>query len=123
MFAKSLKVAVIAYVFLLMLVQGVFYTAAGLVDYLDPGPGGFQWGPDNIFSLLTLIFGVLAVLTGFFLLLRGWRWAAVAAIAIEVVWLGLAGSSIAADALFLAAIVGLLLKPVRSYRGPVRRAR
>jgi hypothetical protein len=73
------------------------------------------------------------------LLRRGRRWAAIAAIVIEALWAAVAAALgyktlkdwplnwqllpelTAGTALFLVAVAGLLLRPVRAYAGLVRR--
>ena len=88
-----------------------------------------------------LLFGLLGLagVTAAFLLRRGRRWAAVAAILMEALWAAAAawfgywdltegvtnwrllGYLTLGGALFLAAAAGLLLRPVRDYTGLVRR--
>jgi hypothetical protein len=90
---------------------------------------------------LTLLFAFLGLagIAAALLLRRGRRWAAIAAILIEALWAALAaaiayktlrdwpldlqllGEMTMAAALFLVAVAGLLLPPVRAYSGLTRR--
>lgn len=90
------------------------------------------------FALLLAFLGLAGIAVAV-LLRQGRRWAAMAAIGIEALWAAVAVALVyktlkdwpldwqflqlvtAAAALFLAALAGLLLRPVRAYAGLVRR--
>jgi hypothetical protein len=95
------------------------------------------WAPLGL-ALLFAFLGVAGIAVAL-LLRRGRRWAAIAAILIEALWAAVAAALgyktlrdwpldlqllwqlTAGAALFLVAVAGLLLPPVRAYSRPVRR--
>jgi hypothetical protein len=138
MMLAILRTAFLAYVRVLLCLQGMYL--GFWVWVLWPGlePNAQFWarlGP----ALLLAVLGLAGIVTAL-LLRRGRRWAAIAAILIETLWAAV-GAAIgyktlkdwpldlqlleqvtAATALFLVAVAGLLLPPVRAYAGLVRRA-
>jgi hypothetical protein len=136
MLLTILRTAFLACVRVLLCLQGLYlgFWAWGL--WPRQAPHGELWA----FLLLELLLAALALVTiATAVLLRPGRWrAAIAAILIEALWAALAaavayktledwpldirflGLATAAAALFLVAVVGLLLGPVRAYAGLVR---
>jgi hypothetical protein len=127
----------LVYVRVLLCLQGMSLGFWAWALWPDREPVTAFWarlGPALLFALLGLAEIVAALL-----LRRGRRWAAVAAIMIEALWAALAAAIAyktvkdwpldwqllqqvtAAAALFLVAVAGLLLRPVRAYAGLVRR--
>ena len=137
MMLTILRTAFLAYVRVLLCLQGMFlgFWAWALWPVRET-PTQF-WAPLGL-ALLFSFLG-LAVIAAALLLRRGRRWAAIAAILIEALWAALAAALAyktlkdwpldlqllwqvtAGAALFLVAVVGLLLPPVRAYAGLVRR--
>jgi hypothetical protein len=137
-----LRTAFVIYVRVLLCLQGGYLVFLGVLFW--PGaahgyPGAASRRPDTTPLVLLLAFLGLAEIATAGLLRRGRRWAAIAAILIEALWAALAAALgyktlrdwpldlqflwqvTAAAALFLIAVVGLLLRPVRAYAGLVRR--
>jgi hypothetical protein len=125
---------VLIYVCALLVVQGLFHVIFGWLAFLGRGPDT-RWVAFFLLALIATALGAVEVSAAVFLT-RGRRWAAIVAIVLEVLWTAIAVVSAASDsggppvgqyyvgaALFLAAIIGLLLKPVRSYCGLARRWR
>ena len=132
-----LRTAFLAYVRVLLCLQGLFLGFWALAVW--PARGS-----DSRFSALlclALIFALLGLagIAAALLLRRGRRWAAIAAILSEALW-AVAAAALgyktlkdwpldlrslwlvtAAAALFLVALAGLLLPPVRAYAGLARR--
>jgi hypothetical protein len=132
MLSILMRIIVLVYVCALLVVQGLFHLIFGWLDFLGRGPDT-QWVAFFLLALITTVLGAVEISVAVFLT-RGRRWAAVAAIVIEALWIAIAVVSAASDSggppvgqyyvgtvLFLAAIIGLLFKPVRSYCGLVRR--
>jgi len=137
MMLTKLRTAFLAYVRVLLCLQGMClgFLAWALWPVRET-PTQF-WAPLGLALLFTSL--GLAVIAVALLLRRGRRWAAIAAILIEALWaavaaaiayntlkdwpldLQLLGLLTAGTALFLVAVVGLLLRPVRAYAGLVRR--
>jgi hypothetical protein len=137
MMLTILRTAFLAYVRLLLCLQGLYlgFWAWGL--WPERAPQGDFWA--LLILELVLAFLALAPIAAAVLLRPGRRWAAIAAILIEALWATLAaaiayktlkdwpldlhllGEVTAAAALFGVAVVGLLLRPVRAYAGLVRR--
>jgi hypothetical protein len=137
MMLTILRTAFLAYVRVLLCLQGLYlgFWAWGL------WPGSAPHGDFWAFLVLELVLAFLglATIVAAVMLRRGRRWAAIAAILIEALWATLAaaiayktlkdwpldlhllGEVTAAAALFLVAVLGLLLRPVRAYAGLVRR--
>jgi hypothetical protein len=136
MMLTILRTAFLAYVRVPLCLQGLFlgFLAWALWPVRET-PTQF-WAPLGLALLFTSL--GLAVIANALLLRRGRRRAAIAAILIEALWaavaaalaykalkdwpldLRLLGQMTAGAALFLAAVVGLLLPPVRAYAGLVR---
>ncbi|HTU07121.1 MAG TPA: hypothetical protein VMG13_16320 [Trebonia sp.] len=137
MMLTILRTAFLAYVRVLLCLQGLYL--GFWVWVLWPGlePRAQSWpqlGLALILSLLGLA-GIVAAL----LLRRDRRWAAIVAILIEALWALVAAAVgyktlkdwpldwqllwmvTAGAALFVVAVAGLLLRPVRAYAGLVRR--
>jgi len=137
MMLTILRTAFLAYVRVLLCLQGMClgFWAWALWPVRET-PTQF-WAPLGLALFFTSL--GLAVIATALLLRRGRRWAAIAAILIEALWAALAaalgyktlkdwpldlqllGQVTAGAALFLVALVGLLLPPVRAYAGLVRR--
>jgi hypothetical protein len=146
-----LRTAFLVYVRVLLCLQGLglLFVAWAIIPDRGTGlpgrgSGGIVWPLVTIALILTLV-GLAFILTGV-LLRRGRRRAAMAAIAIESLWVvaaaaivldtlreavdafeygghpdeALPGWLYAAAMLSLVAVVGLLLRPVRAYTGLVR---
>jgi hypothetical protein len=132
-----LRTAFLAYVRLLLCLQGMCLGFWASNFWPRREPGAQFWlslGLMLLFACLGLSWIATAVM-----LRRGRRWAAIAAILIESLWTVLAAAIwyktiedwpfdwpflqkvTAAGALFLVAVVGLLLRSVRAYTGLVRR--
>ena len=133
-----LRTAFLAYVRVLLCLQGLYLLFLACLFF----PAG--QGPDTRFwsllavALLAALLGVAGIVAAV-MLRRGRRRAAIAAILIEALWALVAAAAwyktirdlpldfhflvvlTAAAALFLVAVVGLLLRPVRAYAGLVRR--
>jgi hypothetical protein len=137
MMLTILRTAFLAYVRVLLCLQGMYLGFWAWVLWPGLEPDTQFWarlGPALLLSFLGLA-GIVAAL----LLRRGRRWAAIAAILIEALWAAVAAAVgyktlkdwpldwqllwqvTAAAALFLAAVAGLLLPPVRAYAGLARR--
>lgn len=128
---------VLGYVRVLLVMEGLYFVVFWCACFLSPGAGVQGYGPAAVLAVLSA-FGLSVPV----FLTRGRRWAAAAAIVIEALWtvigvwlaygywsdppvgeVGAPGGQVAV-ALFLAAvgavlslaaIIGLLLRPVRSY--------
>jgi hypothetical protein len=132
-----LRTAFLAYVRVLLCLQGMFlgFYAWALLPGREPHT--LFWAPLGLALLFTFL-GLTGIVTA--LLLRpGRRWAAIAAILIEALWavvaaalgyktlkdwpldLQLLEQVTVGTVLFLVAVVGLLLPPVRAYAGLIRR--
>jgi hypothetical protein len=130
-----LRTAFLAYVRVLLCLQGIYL---GLWTWVWwPGEPPQFWAPHGI--VLFFPFLGLAGIVAALLLRPGRRWAAIAAVLTEVLWAAMAAAIgykilkdwpldwqllwqlTAAAALFLVAVAGLLLPPVRAYAGLVRR--
>jgi hypothetical protein len=126
-----LRTAFLAYVRVLLCLQGMFLVFLGWAVFSSRVPLAVEL----IFAFLGLAEIVTALL-----LRRGRRWAAVTAILIEALWATVAAALgyqtlkdwppldlqalevlTAATALFLLTVFGLLLRPVRAYAGLIRR--
>jgi hypothetical protein len=137
MMLSILRAAFLAYVRLLLCVQGLYLGFWAWTFWPGRAPQGDFWallGLELLFAFLGL-----ATIAAAVLLRPGRRWAAIAAILIEALWATLAaaiayktlkywpldlhllGAVTVAAALFGVAVVGLLLRPVRAYAGLVRR--
>jgi hypothetical protein len=137
MMLTILRTAFLTYVRVLLCLQGLYlgFWAWGL--WPGRGSHGEVWallGLELFFAFLSL-----ATIAAAVLLRRGRRGAAITAILIEALWAALAAAAAyktlkdwpldfhflclvtAAAALFLVAVVGLLLRPIRAYSGLVRR--
>jgi hypothetical protein len=127
-----LRTAFLAYVRVLLCLQGVFLMFLGWAFSSDQGPDTRTWALYAL-ALIAALLGLAEIVTAI-LLRRGRRRAAIAAIVIEALWTAAAvigcaasmnGSPVwqffAGAALFLVAVAGLLLPPVRAYAGLVRR--
>jgi hypothetical protein len=136
-----LRTAFLAYVRVLLCLQGLYLLFLAFL-FFPVGHGlngsdirlGWLLAP----ALLATSLGVAGIVAAV-MLRRGRRWAAIAAILIEGLWALVAAALwyktikdlpldfhfllvlTAAAALFLVAVVGLLLRPVRAYAGLVRR--
>ncbi|MGD0703231.1 MAG: hypothetical protein ABSA02_25515 [Trebonia sp.] len=132
-----LRTAFLSYVRVLLCLQGLYLGFWAWDLWPGRGPRSEFWallGLELLFAFLSL-----ATIGAAVLLRRGRRWAAIAAILIEALWAALAAAAAyktlkdwpldfqflcqvtAAAALFIAAVAGLLLRPVRAYAGLVRR--
>jgi hypothetical protein len=137
MMQTILRTAFLTYVRVLLCLQGMYLGFWAWVFWPSREPHAQFWVPLGLALLFAFL--ALAVIMTALLLRRGRRWAAIAAILIEALWAALAaalGYKTLKDwpfdwqffqlvtvgaALFLAAIVGLLLRPVRAHTGLVRR--
>ena len=133
MMPTMLRTAFLAYVRVLLCLQGMYLVLLGLVFFTSAGGGGTSFGRMLAVALVAALLGVVEISTAF-LLRRGRRGTAIAAIVIEALWtaaavagyeVSLSGAPVwqyfAGAALFLVAVIGLLLPPVRAYAGLVRR--
>jgi hypothetical protein len=132
-----LRTAFLAYVRVLLCLQSLYLGFWAWVFW--PGRDPHTAFLARAGLTLLLAFLGLAGIAAALLLRRGRRWAAIAAILIEALWAALAaaiayktlkdwplnlqllGEMTMAAALFLVAVAGLLLPPVRAYSGLVRR--
>jgi hypothetical protein len=133
MMLTMLRTAFLAYVRVLLCLQGLYLVLFGWLVFLGRGPDTRFWALLALALIATLL-GPAGIVTAV-LLRRGRRGAAIAAIVIEALWaaavatIGYAASIsgavvwqlFAGAALFLVTVVGLLLPPVRAYSGFVRR--
>jgi hypothetical protein len=137
MMSTLLRTAFLACVRVLLCLQGMYlgYWAWALWPRRDAPT---QFWPPLILALAFAFLGLVGIVTAF-LLQRGRRWAAIAAIVIEALWAAAAAAIgyefltnwpidwhllwlfTAAAALFLVTVAGLLLRPVRTYAGLARR--
>ncbi len=131
MMPTTLRTAFLAYVRVLLCLQGVYLVLFGWAFFISAGKGGTSFGRMLAIALAAALLGVAEILTAV-LLRRGRRGTAIAAIVIESLWTATAaGYAVSAGgfrvavlcgaALFLAAVGGLLLPPVRAYAGLIRR--
>jgi hypothetical protein len=123
---------VILYLRQLLCLQSLFIAWLGWAGFLGRGPDTIML-TFLIMALIATIFaaaGIVAALA----MTQGRRWAAIVALVVAVLWAAVALLSATANsgsarvgqyyfglAIFLTAIIGLLLKPVRSYCGLARR--
>jgi hypothetical protein len=133
MMLTVLRTAFLAYVRVLLCLQGLYLGLYGWLLFLDRGPAT-RFGTLLALALIATLLGLAEIVTAF-LLRRGQRKAAIAAIVIEALWaavataVGYAASAggnlawplFAVAALVLVAVAGLLLPPVRAYAGLARR--
>jgi len=137
MMLTVLRTAFLAYVRVLLCLQGMYLGFWAWVLWPGREPHTQFWAPLGLALLFTFLglAGIVAAL----LLRRGRRWAAIAAILIEALWAAVAAALgyktlkdwpldwqllwqvTAGAALFLVTVAGLLLRPVRAYAGLVRR--
>jgi hypothetical protein len=136
MMLTILRTAFLAYVRVLLCLQGLYLGFWAWV--LWPGRGSHtQFWTLLGFALLLSFLGLAGIVAAL-LLRRGRRWAAIVAILVEALWAAVAAAVAyktfkdwpldwqllkevtAATALFLVAVVGLLLRPIRAYAGLVR---
>jgi uncharacterized membrane protein (UPF0136 family) len=133
MMLTILRTAFLAYVRVLLCLQGMYLGFWAWVCWPGRGPHTQFWALLGLALLFTFL--GLAAIVAALLLRRGRRWAAIAAILIEALWAAVAGALgyktlkdwpldlqflwqvTAGTALFLVAVVGLLLPPVRAYTG------
>lgn len=133
MIPAMLRTAFLAYVRVLLCLQGSYLVLLGLAFLTSAGGGGTSFNRMLAVGLAAAVLGVAEISTAF-LLRRGRRGAAIAGIVIEALWTAAAVAGyeaslsgtpawqyLAGAALFLAAVAGLLLPPVRAYAGLVRR--
>jgi hypothetical protein len=131
------RTAFLAYVRVLLCLQGLYLGFWAFALWPGGQPRGQFFGALGL-ELLVAFIGLLGIVAAV-LLRPGRRWAAITAILIEVLWAAvaaLAGYEILRDwpidwrllglvtvagALFLIAVAGLLLRPVRAYAGLARR--
>jgi hypothetical protein len=137
MMLTVLRTAFLAYVRVLLCLQSMYLGFWVLVFWPARDPHSQFWvrlGLALLFAFLGLA-GIVAAL----LLRRGRRWAAITAILMEALWVAVAAAvgyktlrdwpldwpllqlATAGAVLFLVAVGGLLLPPVRAYAGLVRR--
>ena len=132
-----LRTAILAYVRVLLCLQSMYLGFWAWTLWPDRETPTQFWAPLGL-ALLFAFLGLAGIVAAI-LLRRGRRWAAIAAILIEALWAALAAAlayktlrdwpldlqflwqMTAAAALFLCAVAGLLLPPVRAYAGLVRR--
>jgi hypothetical protein len=133
MMLTMLRTAFLAYVRVLLCLQGLYLTLFGWLLFLGRGPDT-RSAALFAFALIATFLGLGGIVTAV-LLRRDRRGAAIAAIAIEGLWaaavaaIGWAASTggdlvwqlFAGAALFLGTVIGLLLPPVRAYAGLARR--
>jgi hypothetical protein len=136
MMLTIMRTAFLAYVRVLLCLQGMFLGLGAWAFWPVRGTPIRFWASLGLVLFFTFL--GLAVIAVAFLLRQGRRWAAIAAILIEALWAALAaalayktlkdwpldlqllGEVTAGAALFLIAVAGLLLRPVRVYAGLVR---
>jgi hypothetical protein len=133
MMLTMLRTAFLAYVRVLLCLQGLYLVLFGWLVFLGRGPDTRFWALLALALIATLL-GPAGIVTAV-LLRRGRRGVAIAAIVIEALWAAavavigyvasISGAVVwqlfAGAALFLVTVVGLLLPPVRAYSGLVRR--
>jgi hypothetical protein len=133
MMLTLLRTAFLAYVRVLLCLQGLYLAILAWVVSRDQGPDT-RTGALHAFAVIAIFLSLAGIVTAV-LLGRGRRGAAIAAIVIEALWAAVAAAIgypslmrgapawqlLAGTALFLVAVVGLLLPPVRAYAGLVRR--
>jgi hypothetical protein len=133
MILTVLRTAFLAYVRVLLCLQGMYLLFLAWAFSSDQGPD--TRGRALIaFALIATLVALAGIVTAV-LLRRGRRVAAIAAIVIEALWAAAAAAIgyeasqggapvwqlFAGAALFLATVIGLLLPPVRAYAGLARR--
>jgi len=136
MLLTILRTAFLAYVRVLLCLQGLYLGFWAWVLWPRREANPQFWAPLGVALLLAFL--GLAEIVAAILLRRGRRWAAIVAILIEALWaavaaavgykilrdwpldLQLLGLVTAGAALFLVAVAGMLLRPVRAYAGLVR---
>lgn len=137
MMLTILRTAFLAYVRVLLCLQGLYLGFWTWILWPHWEPHTQFWAPLGVALLLAFL--GLAGIAAALLLRRGRRWAAIVAILVEALWAAVAAAVgyktlkdwpldlqllwqvTAAAALFLVAVAGLLLRPVRTYAGLVRR--
>jgi hypothetical protein len=136
MMLTMLRTAFLAYVRVLLCLQGLYLGFWAWVLWPRREAHTQFWAPLGV-ALLLAVLGLAGIVAAL-LLRRGRRWAAIAAILIEALWAAVAaavGYKTLKDwpldwqllqlvtvgaALFLVAVAGMLLRPVRAYAGLVR---
>jgi hypothetical protein len=122
--------SVVLFTQILLCLQAMFiaFTAWYILLTIEPGA---PRGPNAIAAVIASVIAVISFVTAI-LMKRGRKWAAVTALAIEVLWAVASFISAAlppgpprweyflGGVLSLMAIVGLMLKPVRSYLSVTR---
>jgi hypothetical protein len=141
MMLTILRTAFLTYVRVLLCLQGMYLGFWAWVLWPDRETPTQLWAPLG-FALLFAFLGLAGIVDAL-LLRRGRRWAAITAILIEVLWTAVAAAIgyktlkdwpidwqilevvTVGTALFLIAVAGLLLPPVRAYwmRSPAMRSR
>lgn len=137
MMLTILRTAFLAYVRVLLCLQGMYLGFWAWVLWPRRVSHTQFWVPLG-FALLFAVLGLAGIVAAL-LLRRGRRWAAIIAILMEALWSAVAAAVgyktlkdwpldfqllllvTAGAALFLVAVAGLLLRPVRAYAGLVRR--
>jgi hypothetical protein len=137
MMLTILRTAFLAYVRVLLCLQGLFLGFWALALWPARAPHTVLWAPLGLALLFAFL--ALAEIATAVLLRRGRRRAAIAAILLQALWAAAAAALgyktlkdwpldfqllwqlTAGTALFLVAVAGLLLRPVRAYAGLVRR--
>jgi hypothetical protein len=137
MMLTMLRTAFLVYVRALLCLQGMYLLFWAWALSSDQGPDTRPQGQLLALALIPAFLGLAGIVTAV-LLWRGRRWTVIAAIVIEALWAAAAAAIgyktlmdwpldwqllwqvSAGAALFLVAVVGLLLPPVRAYAGLVR---
>jgi hypothetical protein len=127
-----LRAAFLAYVRVLLCLQGLWLAFLAWAASVDQGPDTRHWLLTGL-ALVAALLGLAGIVTAA-LLRRGRRGAVIAAIVIEALWAAAAALGFAATmtgtpawqllagvALFLVTVAGLLAPPVRAYAGLARR--
>ena len=126
------RTAFLVYVRVLLCLQGLYLGLLGSLFLTDLGEPATNPGSLLTIALIAILLGLAHIVTAV-LLRRGRPGPAIAAIVIEALWtaaavagyeVSLRGAPVwqyfAGAALFLVAVVGLLLPPVRAYAGLIR---
>jgi hypothetical protein len=137
MMLTIVRTAFLAYVRVLLCLQSMYVGFWAWALWPERETPTQFWAPLGL-AVLFAFLGLAGIATAF-LLRRGRRWAAIAAILIEALWAAVAAALgyktlkdwpldwqllqllTAGAALLLATVAGLLLPPVRAYSGLVRR--